>query len=83
MSQFVDKIFDETYNETLIAEDMPNLRWGRIDYLNVTYLTTKWGVWQCVLYHAYSSPRDIADLILATERRPLLFCRIVDRLSDL
>ncbi|KAJ3854946.1 hypothetical protein EV368DRAFT_62879 [Lentinula lateritia] len=46
MSQFVDKIFDETYNETLIAEDMPNLRWGRIDYLNVTYLTTKWGVWQ-------------------------------------
>ncbi|KAJ3873433.1 hypothetical protein F5051DRAFT_419258 [Lentinula edodes] len=46
MSQFVDKIFDETYNDTLIAEDMPNLRWGRIDYLNVTYLTTKWGVWQ-------------------------------------
>ncbi|KAJ4472866.1 hypothetical protein C8J55DRAFT_537212 [Lentinula edodes] len=46
ISQFVDKIFDETYNETLIADDMPNLRWGRIDYLNVTYLTTKWGVWQ-------------------------------------
>ncbi|KAJ4479017.1 hypothetical protein J3R30DRAFT_3473334 [Lentinula aciculospora] len=46
ISQFVDKIFDETYNETLIAGDMPDLRWGRIDYLNVTYLTTKWGVWQ-------------------------------------
>ncbi|KAF9061072.1 hypothetical protein BDP27DRAFT_1385431 [Rhodocollybia butyracea] len=46
MSQFVDKIFDETFNETLIAGDMPDLRWGRVDYLNVTYLTTKWGVWQ-------------------------------------
>ncbi|KAE9407292.1 hypothetical protein BT96DRAFT_809725 [Gymnopus androsaceus JB14] len=46
ISQFVDKIFDETYNETIIAGDLPNLRWGRIDYLNVTYLTTLWGVWQ-------------------------------------
>ncbi|KAJ3760846.1 hypothetical protein EV360DRAFT_93351 [Lentinula raphanica] len=46
ISQFVDKIFDETYNETLLAGDLPDLRWGRIDYLNVTYLTTKWGVWQ-------------------------------------
>ncbi|KAJ3993690.1 hypothetical protein F5050DRAFT_1780023 [Lentinula boryana] len=46
ISQFVDRIFDETYNETLTAGDLPDLRWGRIDYLNVTYLTTKWGVWQ-------------------------------------
>ncbi|KIK64873.1 hypothetical protein GYMLUDRAFT_240812 [Collybiopsis luxurians FD-317 M1] len=46
MSQFVDQIFDETFNETLVAGDMPHLRWGRIDYLNVTYITTKWCVWQ-------------------------------------
>ncbi|KAF5393007.1 hypothetical protein D9757_001123 [Collybiopsis confluens] len=46
MSQYVDQVFDETFNETLIANDMPHLRWARIDYLNVTYITTKWGVWQ-------------------------------------
>ncbi|ESK89704.1 hypothetical protein Moror_16892 [Moniliophthora roreri MCA 2997] len=46
ISQFVDQIFDEAFNETMIANDLPDLRWGRIDYLNVTYLTTKWAVWQ-------------------------------------
>ncbi|KAI0375945.1 hypothetical protein BV20DRAFT_960014 [Pilatotrama ljubarskyi] len=45
ISKFVDESFDEAYNRTVIAGDLPNVRWGRIDYLNVTYLTTKWGVW--------------------------------------
>ncbi|KAI0353134.1 hypothetical protein OH77DRAFT_1459171 [Trametes cingulata] len=45
ISKFVDQSFDEAYNRTVIAGDLPNVRWGRIDYLNVTYLTTKWAVW--------------------------------------
>ncbi|EEB95873.1 hypothetical protein MPER_05092, partial [Moniliophthora perniciosa FA553] len=34
ISQFVDQICDEAFNETMIANDLPDLRWGRIDYLN-------------------------------------------------
>ncbi|KAI5893578.1 uncharacterized protein SCHCODRAFT_02622185 [Schizophyllum commune H4-8] len=45
VSKFVDEQFDIAYNDTLIAEDLPHVQWGRIDYLNVTYLTTKWNVW--------------------------------------
>ncbi|KAH0587995.1 hypothetical protein J132_10436 [Termitomyces sp. J132] len=45
MSLFVDTIFDEAFNETVVAGDLPNVRWGRIDYLNVTSVTTKWCVW--------------------------------------
>ncbi|KAJ7506611.1 hypothetical protein B0H11DRAFT_1794510 [Mycena galericulata] len=45
ISKFVDSIFDSTYNETLIAGDLPNVRFARIDYLNVTYVTTKWSLW--------------------------------------
>ncbi|KAF8645480.1 hypothetical protein AX16_007765 [Volvariella volvacea WC 439] len=46
LSKIVDSVFDTAYNDTLIAGDLPHVRWGRIDYLNVTYLTTKWGLWQ-------------------------------------
>ena len=46
--KFVDDAFDASYNATLIANDLPHVRWGRIDYLNVTYLTTKWSLWRCV-----------------------------------
>ncbi|GLB34161.1 hypothetical protein LshimejAT787_0110450 [Lyophyllum shimeji] len=46
VSQYVDHVFDAAYNESLLAGDLPNVRWGRIDYFNVTYITTKWGVWQ-------------------------------------
>ncbi|KAJ3576242.1 hypothetical protein NP233_g574 [Leucocoprinus birnbaumii] len=46
ISKYLDQVFDSAYNETLYQNDLPNVRWGRIDYLNVTYLTTKWNVWQ-------------------------------------
>lgn len=49
ISKYLDQVFDSAYNETLHANDLPNVRWARIDYLNVTYLTTKWNVWQYVL----------------------------------
>ncbi|KAF9462069.1 hypothetical protein BDZ94DRAFT_1290529 [Collybia nuda] len=46
ISKFMDDVFDAAYNETLIAGDLPNIRWGRIDYFNVTAVTTKWAIWQ-------------------------------------
>lgn len=46
LSKALDESFDEAYNTTIIADDLPDVRWARIDYLNVTYLTTKWNVWQ-------------------------------------
>ncbi|KAJ3555875.1 hypothetical protein NM688_g2336 [Phlebia brevispora] len=46
ISRLVDKQFDEAFNTSLVENDLPDVRWGRIDYLNVTYITTKWNVWQ-------------------------------------
>ncbi|KAH7912949.1 hypothetical protein BJ138DRAFT_1082587 [Hygrophoropsis aurantiaca] len=45
VSKFVDNIFDATYNYTLAKGDLSHVRFGRIDYLNVTSITTKWAVW--------------------------------------
>lgn len=49
ISLYADREFDEAYNTTLIENDLPNFRWARIDYMNVTYITTKWAVWKCVI----------------------------------
>jgi hypothetical protein len=38
------------FNLTMQENDLPHVRWGRIDYINVTSITTKWGVWSCVPY---------------------------------
>lgn len=46
VSQKLDDSFDKAFNESTIAGDLPHVRWGRIDYLNVTYITTKWSIWQ-------------------------------------
>jgi len=46
LSKFVDKEFDGAYNISLINQDLPNVRFGRIDYLTVTQLTTRWFVWK-------------------------------------
>ncbi|TFK43896.1 hypothetical protein BDQ12DRAFT_623119 [Crucibulum laeve] len=46
VSKFLDTVFDSAYNESVIAGDLPHVRWGRIDYLNVTHITTKWNIWQ-------------------------------------
>lgn len=45
VSKFVDNVFDATYNYTLEKGELPHVRFGRIDYLNVTTITTKWSVW--------------------------------------
>ncbi|EAU84393.1 hypothetical protein CC1G_01389 [Coprinopsis cinerea okayama7 len=46
LSKIVDEMFDSAYNKTLEENDLPHVRWGRIDYFNVTYITTKWNVWK-------------------------------------
>jgi len=46
LSQMFDEKFDEAYDVSVKENDLPHVRWGRIDYINVTALTTKWGVWQ-------------------------------------
>ena len=50
ISKIFDEIFDSAFNASQIAGDLPHVRWGRMDYLNITRVTTKWAVWQCVLY---------------------------------
>lgn len=60
LSKYVDKEFDGAYNLSLINEDLPNVRFGRIDYLTVTRLTTRWFVWKCV--SAYRSSLLVSDL---------------------
>ena len=41
-----DERFDEAYDISVKENDLPHVKWGRIDYINVTALTTKWVVWQ-------------------------------------
>jgi hypothetical protein len=48
LSNYVDKEFDGAYNISLLNQDLPNVRFGRIDYLAVTRLTTRWFIWKCV-----------------------------------
>ena len=48
LSKLIDRQFDAAYNESVIEGDLPDVRWGRIDYMAVTYLTTKWAVWTYV-----------------------------------
>ncbi|KAF8559463.1 hypothetical protein OG21DRAFT_1389067, partial [Imleria badia] len=45
ISKFVDESFDAAYNYTLDKGDLEHVRFGRIDYLDVTVITTKWAVW--------------------------------------
>lgn len=62
ISLYADKEFDEAYNTTLIENDLPHIRWGRIDYMNVTYITTKWVVWKCVIIPRILSNADYREV---------------------
>jgi hypothetical protein len=42
----VDDEFDKAYNTSLVGKDLPNIKWGRIDYMTVTRVTTEWMVWK-------------------------------------
>lgn len=50
VSSFFDKTFDGAHNLTVQAGDLKNVRWARIDYLEVTDITTRWGIWKSVLF---------------------------------
>ena len=45
VSKFADTMFDSAFNLTQEEGDLKHVRWARIDYLNVTRITTKWNVW--------------------------------------
>ncbi|PSR77290.1 hypothetical protein PHLCEN_2v7983 [Hermanssonia centrifuga] len=79
ISKLLDNQFDAAYNESFLENDLPDVRWGRIDYLNVTYLTTKWNIWQCV---AYSKLSFEIILIYSAEDLGLSSPEIVDNLFD-
>ncbi|KAG8900040.1 hypothetical protein FRB99_006291 [Tulasnella sp. 403] len=48
ISKFVDSKFDAAFNLTMSAPEMalPHVRWGRINYLEVTEITTRWWIWK-------------------------------------
>lgn len=69
ISLYADKQFDEAYNTTLSENDLPHVRWGRIDYLNVTYITTKWAVWNAPVVIAVSDRGQTLRFWRATQIR--------------
>jgi hypothetical protein len=69
ISLYADKEFDEAYNTTLIENDLPDFRWGRIDYMNVTYITTKWAVWNAPMLVAVSDRGQTLRFWRATQIR--------------
>jgi hypothetical protein len=48
ISSFFDQTFDAAYNLSLKAEDAKHIRWARIDYFDVTEITTRWAIWKSV-----------------------------------
>ncbi|PAV21035.1 hypothetical protein PNOK_0366200 [Pyrrhoderma noxium] len=46
VSKYVDEQFDKAFNLAQESGELPHVRWGRIDYMNVTTITTKWNVWR-------------------------------------
>lgn len=60
MSKYADKNFDEAFAIAYNNSDLPNVKWGRINYMNVTRLTTRWNIW--------SAPY----LVVATDRAKTL-----------
>ncbi|KAH8834664.1 hypothetical protein DL96DRAFT_1667062 [Flagelloscypha sp. PMI_526] len=46
VSRFVDEHFDAAFDDITKNGQLPHVKWARIDYFNVTYLTTKWNMWR-------------------------------------
>ncbi|KAH9977685.1 hypothetical protein BGW80DRAFT_1283711 [Lactifluus volemus] len=69
ISIFADNQFDEAYNTTIIEGDLPHVRWGRIDYMNVTYITTKWAIWHVPILVAVTERGNTLRFWRATQVR--------------
>lgn len=54
VSKYIDDVFDQTFNHTLEQGGLPHVRFGRIDYMDVTAITTKWAVWKYACMPAFS-----------------------------
>lgn len=65
ISKLVDRRFDEAYDSTLTAEDLPHVRWGHINYANATFLTTKWSIWSYVTIMC--TPRHLTNTYTDTQ----------------
>ncbi|KAG8759235.1 hypothetical protein FRC14_006398 [Serendipita sp. 396] len=48
-SKPMDEAYDNAFNTTVYQKDLPNVKWGRIDYMTVTRLTTEWMIWKAPL----------------------------------
>ncbi len=46
MSKMVDQVYDQAFNISLEANETPHIKWGRLDYMAVTRITTEWMVWK-------------------------------------
>ncbi|KAG9019544.1 hypothetical protein FRB90_000853 [Tulasnella sp. 427] len=48
MNKLVDERFEAAFNLTQSSPEkaLPHVRWGRINYLDVTAITTRWWVWK-------------------------------------
>jgi len=69
ISLFADKEFDQAYNTSLVENDLPHVRWGRIDYISVTYITSKWAVWNAPVLVAVSDRGKTLRFWRATQIR--------------
>lgn len=55
VSTYFDKTFDGAHNLTIQAGDLKHVRWARVDYLEVTEITTRWAIWKSVPCSSLSS----------------------------
>jgi hypothetical protein len=49
MSKYADKHFDDAFEIAQKEGDIPHVKWARINYMNVTRVTTRWNIWSCVV----------------------------------
>jgi len=69
VSLFADKEFNQAYNTSLIENDLPHVRWARIDYMNVSYITSKWAIWNAPVLVAVSDRGKALRFWRATQIR--------------
>lgn len=48
VSNYFDEQYDKVFDMALLTKELPNIMWGRIDYMTVTRLTSEWMIWKYV-----------------------------------
>ncbi|PVG00462.1 hypothetical protein CPB86DRAFT_684380, partial [Serendipita vermifera] len=63
VSKYVDDAYDRAYDAALTNDDLSNIKWGRVDYMDVTKITTEWMVWKApVLVIARNQGKELRFL---------------------